>query len=180
MGPLIAAYPPPTQSQQRGPHRRSGGDTVVDHDHGPACDFRRWPVPPVGEFPPFQLPAFPKCHGLERIALDVQGVDNLIVEYPHAARGERPHGQFFLTRHPEFADEHHIQWRLQKSGDLVSDRHSATRQGKHEHIGPAAIAREFLGQRLPRFSSIVKSRWHGEIHGAGPVQSASRRGLTSW
>ena len=51
----------------------------------------------------------------------------------------------------------------QRPGDLVGDRHAAPRQGQHDHVVPAGIVGELLGQHPPGLRPIPEWPPHGRL-----------------
>src|SRR5207244_9811939 len=86
-----------------------------------------------------------------------QRLDDLLIKHPAPACSDGTHRQFRLTGHPQFAHQKDIEWRLEREGHLVRDRHTPTRQSEHEHIWSAAVDHQYLGQSPACVGAILKS-----------------------
>jgi hypothetical protein len=64
-----------------------------------------------------------------------------------------------VTGQTEFANNKHVEWRVQFSGYFHRNRHATSRQREHEHIGSIRVAAEIFSQKLASFSS-VKELFH--------------------
>ena len=144
-----------SQGRHRGPHGRSGGQAVVDQDHGLAADVDRRAVVAVGRLASGQLPALARrsrraiSSAWTFIALTTSSF--ITTTSPEAiapmASSSCPGAPSLRTRKTSSGD-------AQRRGDLVGDRHAAPRQGQDDHVVPAGIGRQLLGQHLPGFRPI--------------------------
>ena len=70
----------PAHSAKRRPHRCSGGDPVVDDDHGLACQWHRGFRAAVFEFAPLCLLELPLDFAVDVAVLDAERFDHFLVE----------------------------------------------------------------------------------------------------
>jgi hypothetical protein len=98
-----------------GAHAGPGGQAVVDQDHGPCGELRRWPAVPVGLLAPGQLAALPLGHLLDGLRPDPEAADDILVEDQGPAADDRPHGHLLVAGDPELADQEHAQGRRARS-----------------------------------------------------------------
>jgi len=83
------------------------------------------------------------------VSISAERADHVGIQNPHAARGKRAHCQFLPSRHPQFSHDENIQRRMQLARDLIPDRHTATRQRKHDQVARIAQVRQLASEILP-------------------------------
>jgi hypothetical protein len=93
---------------------RPGGDAVVDHDDGLSVEPDWGPVAPEPPGPPLQFDPFPPLYRSQFVRRDASQPDHAGVQDPHAALADGAHPQFRLERHPQFADNDDVEWRVQR------------------------------------------------------------------
>jgi hypothetical protein len=65
-----------------------------------------------------------------------------------------------MPRYAELANDKDIQRRVERPGDFERHRNPASREGEHEHIGSAGIARQRRHEALARIESIRETQSH--------------------
>ena len=112
----------------RRPHRRAGGQTVVDEHDRLAAQVGQRPVAAVGPLAPLELLPLALRHALDHVVAEPQLPHELLVEHARAAARDRPHRQLGLARVAELADEEDVERRPERPRDLARHRHAAARQ----------------------------------------------------
>ena len=118
------------QRRDRGPHRRPGGHAVVDDD-------RRSGRAIVGGDRRLAeaLLALPRARRPRSAERAVELVDREIprpsitsvVADDDVARSDRPHRQLLVPGHADLAHDDHVEFEIERPGDLGGDRNAATR-----------------------------------------------------
>ena len=130
--PLHGRPPPMPLARRPEPHWGGAGRRAVIHDdHGLAVrvivDF----LGPVQPFLGLQFPPFlGRDTGDDRIRY-FYILDHTLIEDPHSAGCNDPHGRFFTVGDHSFADHEHIQSQLQGVGHLVGHRNASPRERQH-------------------------------------------------
>jgi hypothetical protein len=103
---------------------------------------------------------FLRADGINHLIGNQQRIYNVPVEYAHTTRSDRTHGQLWVTGQTEFANNKHVEWRVQFSGYFRRNRHATARQREHEHIGSIRVAVEIFSKKLASFSSVKELSFH--------------------
>jgi hypothetical protein len=90
------------------------------------------------------------------VLADAEAADDVVVDHDHPAAGDRPHGDFLPTGHPELANHEDAQRGAQRAGDLVGHRHATARQPQYHHVRPAPVVVEQAGQRPPGIPAVTE------------------------
>src|SRR5207249_48056 len=84
-----------------------------------------------------------------------QPLNHIFIQNAYASRGDRAHRQLLVPWGAELSHHEHVEWRAERTGDLVGDRNSAARKREHHGV-PARIGTQPLGEVLASFPSISK------------------------
>ena len=101
-------------------------------DSGPA-------VAAIRVFPPFELALLAFGHGIDHIAGNAEGIDDVAIDQADAAGGDGTHGELFVPGHAELAHDVDVERDAERPGDFARDGHAAARQRQHDHVVPIAI-----------------------------------------
>ena len=110
------------------PRGRARGDSVVDHDRGPAVEWPARSSAAESGGAAFQFDPFQCFHGGELRRRHVGETHDLVIDEPRPILTDRPHRQFRLHRDSELADDDHVERSAECSGHLQCNRYPATRQ----------------------------------------------------
>ena len=80
---------------------------------------------------------------------DVQAGHHVVVHHHAAAAGQRAHRELRPARHPELADQEHVQRRAQRRGDFPGHRHAAAGQPEAPAHVPVAVGRSSSASARP-------------------------------
>jgi len=141
----------------RRPHRRAGGQAVIDEDHGAAGEIRIRAVAPVRALAPVQFREFPCRDAIDRAVVERQPADDVVVDHAHAAARDGAHGEFLVARHAEFADDEYVERRAERPGDLGGDRHAAARQAENDHVVAVSVLAQMAGKHPAGLAAIAES-----------------------
>lgn len=118
-----------------GAHARTGGEAVVHQDDRSAHQIRGRPPLPVGWFhhavclfTPHHLAALALSDAPEHLAEDGQASDDILVDNHQTTVGDRPRGHFVAARHPELADEEHVERAPRCTATSLGHGNAAARQ----------------------------------------------------
>ena len=143
-----------------GSHGGAGRQPIIDQDHSLAADVKRRAIIAVGPLPAGELVLLVGRYDRDDSVGYTQRLDDVIAEHPDAAGGNSAHGQLFMARHAEFADQHHVKRCVQCSGYLESNRYPTARQCEHEQVGPSGIGRERGSEPASGMVAVGESRTH--------------------
>jgi hypothetical protein len=129
---------------QRGEHRGSRRQPVVDEDHRAAGHVGRRPVAAVGALAPLQLAPLLRIDRLDPLRRQAERLDHRLVEHADAAGRDRAERMLLVPGHPELAHQEHVERRTQLPSDLVRDRHAAPRQPEHDDVVAPRVAAQAL------------------------------------
>ncbi len=118
-----------------GPHRRTGGDAVVDEDRRATRETQWWPTTTVGAFAAIHFGTFALGDSLELTRGMGNECEQFLVANDHASGADRAHREFGLSGHADLADHQYVQRCAQGSGHLDRHRHAAARQPEHDRRG---------------------------------------------
>jgi hypothetical protein len=140
-------------------HGRSRGQSVIDQDDHAVAQFHQRPQP-ESMFPLLQLAPFAGDGLLDHGRRNAEGMDNVVIKKTNIAAGDGAHGQFLVSRHPQFPHQENIQRRLQPPRHFKSDGQTTARQAEHHHFRTVREARQLFRQRPPRLCAILKTKTH--------------------
>ena len=141
----------------RRPHRRPGGETVVDeHDHAVAQVGRR-AVAAVRTLAALELDPLPLRHLLDHVVAEAQLPDELLVEHARSAARDCPHRQLGLPRMAELADEEDVERCSERPRDLARHGHTAARQAEDDDVRAAGVSGQPLGEQPTRLGPVTET-----------------------
>src|SRR6516164_2424992 len=121
---------------QRDPHRRTGGDAVIDYDRGTSGDFPCWAPFAISITTPLDL--FEPARGfVPDIALrNTPSGRQIVVDkrFRTGSVGHRAEGQLGLPGDPDFLHEYDVEWGIESLGYLEADRDTAARQRQDDRL----------------------------------------------
>src|SRR6266545_5011848 len=92
----------------------------------------------------------------------IQPPSDLFAENADTAAGDGAKGQLGLAGHTELAYDEHVERSAERRGDLVGDRHSATREAEHEDVGPPGQVAQGAGQPSTGLGPVPECARHGK------------------
>ena len=109
------------------------------------------------------------------------GVDSTSrVVHRHPARADCPERHLGRPRHPQFADDQHIEWPVQRRRDPGRHRHTAAHQPEHDDVGPVGVGGELAGEdrrrRAPDWRTSHLSVYANTPESVASVQKLRRGG----
>ena len=100
-----------------------------------------------------------------------------MVDDSNAVLTDGAHPQLRLEGHAELAYEDHVQWGVERFGDLEGDRYATARQTDHHDIGSSQVV-QLLGQATSSVDAIDEEHVHLLASRASiAVEARSSRGL---
>src|ERR1019366_2359329 len=144
-----------TGNLTRGARSRSSRDAVVDHHHDATLQPNRRSATAKAPDPNLELGAFASFHFVQLTGGDASDADDLLIDNAHAFLADRTHGEFRLEGYAEFTNNDHVKWRVQRSGNLVGDRHAAPRQAQHHYLVASQVLQS-RGKTTSRVGTIDK------------------------
>jgi hypothetical protein len=140
-----------------GPHRRPGGESVIDEQDNTSGDDQRSPPLPVKRFAAIEFDHLPRDDRLDRRLIEADRFSQIRVENANSARGKSAKGELFMARDAEFSDRKKIEWEMEGPGDLKGDRDAPSWKGKDECSGIVRVLAQVVGESPSRLSSILVS-----------------------
>ena len=117
-----------------GPGGGAGGDAVVDDQGQPVLQGDPRPVAAQPLRPGLQLGAAGPLQLLHLVAGEPGAGQHVPVDDEDAVLADRPDRQLGLERHPELADQDHVERRAQSPGDLEGHGDTAPRQAQDDGV----------------------------------------------
>jgi hypothetical protein len=142
---------------QRRQHGRASRQPVVDQDHCPARQLRRWPVAAVDALAALELAPLLRVDRFNPFCGQIQSLDQLGVEHTHASRRDRSKRELLMTGYPQLANQVDVKRQIQLASHLVGHGNAAARQPQDDHIVAAGILAQTLGQTPPRFAPVAEA-----------------------
>jgi hypothetical protein len=130
-------------------------------------EIREGTIAAILALAPFQLPLLDRSDACDVRLTHARHSDEILIQDAHSTTGDRSHGQLFVPRQTELADDKDIEWNLQGARDLISDWYAATRQGQNEHIRSMRVRAELCCETAAGVAAIAKARDHGSAPIAG-------------
>src|SRR5688572_25903602 len=146
-------------------HRRTGGEPVVNEDHGLAEEFERRAPVPVERLAPGQFIFFFGDHESDVRGASPQVLDQLVIEHANAAAGDGAHRELAVSWHTKLADYEHVERRAERVGHGCGNGHTAPRESEYDDIRASRIGPQQPGELFARFSAITE--WHVSLNEAG-------------
>jgi hypothetical protein len=81
---------------------------------------------------------------------------DIVVEDPRPAGGNRAHRQLRAARNSQFADDEHVERRIERRRDFERHRHPAARQRQDHDISRVSVLRKVPGEHLPGMPAIAE------------------------
>ena len=139
VGALLPATAPLTADERR-------DEAVVDEDHCLVDQRHGRAIAAIRLLAPFELAELSFGNRIDHTGWDSQGIDDVAIDLADTASRNGTHGELFVPGDAELADDVHVQRNAQRTGNFPRDRHSAAREGQHNHVFPIAILGQFLGE----------------------------------
>ena len=118
----------------RGDGGSTGGDAVVDQDHGAACHRQGLALAAVDERATVEFGGLAANDRLELLFAHPDQLDVLRADHANTPLGDCPDPVLGLERSSELADEQDVERRIQRHGDLIADRDTASWERQHHRI----------------------------------------------
>jgi hypothetical protein len=148
--------------RNRGFHRGSGRQTVVDENDRALLEGRQRPAAAVQRFSPFELEPLAHRHLFHRGPRDSELGDEILAQHPDGAARNRAHGELRMARYAELADDEHIQRRIELARHLERDRHPASGQGQHDDVAALRVSAQAASQLPSRLGTVSKRHVRNE------------------
>lgn len=123
-----------TKCPHRRPHRRSGSESIVNHNRQPITHLNGCAVPAIGDFLAPQRLELPRGNGVDLIALDSYSQHDVVVEDHHVTRCDCTHRQLLVAGNAQLADDKHVERSPQGTCHLVGNRDTPARQPQHHDV----------------------------------------------
>src|SRR6266700_1777431 len=127
-------------------HRCAGRNSIIHEYDGTTLYVISRAVSTVEAFAPLQFLLLLCCDLIDHLAGYIQELHDIGIEYAHAARRDGPHRQFFLPWYTKLADDHDIQWSMERSGHFKCNGNAATRQSQHKYILQVSVSSKLCRQ----------------------------------
>jgi hypothetical protein len=146
---------PAQHRAQCDPHCRSDSDAVIDDNHSTPGDFDWRSAGTVGIATPFDLLQLLLRLGFDVVLRDVEAGRELPVNkgVRSNAIGDCAEGELGLPRHADLANEHDIERRIERLGNLKTDGDAAARQGQ-DHRLPVRQMCQLAGKAASGITAI--------------------------
>jgi hypothetical protein len=105
---------------------------------------------------PFELVELSFGDRIDDSARDSQSIDDVAIDLADTAGGYRTHGELFVSRYAQLADDEDVERNSKRPSDFPRDRHSAARQAQDDHVVPIAVLGQFRGQQFASLDPITK------------------------
>ena len=120
---------------------------------------RRTPLP-VNMIQPLNLSAFGHHYIFDIDLRKAELFDHILVDRCCCSNRNRANRKVFKSGHVKFSNNQHVQWCLEKSGNLMSYGNTTPRQSENDNIGTPRVARKLLAKKAPRLLTTLKSIGH--------------------
>jgi hypothetical protein len=144
------------QRLDRRAHAGAGGQTVVDQDHRLTGKIGHGAALPVSLLTAQQFAALPLGYPLDDLRCYVQASDDIVIDDDYPATGDRPHGQLLAPRYAKLADHEDVEWSAEALRDLISHRHTASRQPQSYHVRASPVVIQQTRQHPARIPTITE------------------------
>ena len=139
------------------PHRRPGGESVIDEQDNTSGDDQWCPSFPIERFAAIEFDHLPGDDRLDRRLFEADCPSQVRVENANSARGESTKGELFVARDTQFSDRKKIEWEMEGPGNLEGDRDAPSRKGEDECSGIVRVLAQEVDESPSRLSSIPVS-----------------------
>ena len=144
------------KSLDRGPHRRTRREAVVDQDHRATRGIGGRPAVTKQALATLELGLFTRRRGPDQGHRHAQGLDDLWVQDKNPARGDGAHGKLLVAGQAQLADDQDVERCVKCSGHLERNRNPAAREPQHEDIGAAAVLEQVVGEPPTGLPAVAK------------------------
>ena len=167
-----ATRPMGARHLERSARRAARGEPVVDDDDRPVLEAEHVALAPESARPAFELGSLAHFDGRDLLGADTCHPDHVVVEHTCPALADGAHPELGLARHPELADDDHIERCAERASDLGRHRHAAARQREHDRV----LAPEVLETRrqLASRSAAVTKAHAPSMPGRDPAEKGRR------
>ena len=145
------------QRRYRCAHRRTGGKPVVDQNDGATFEIGRRPIVAVISLPPFQLLAFEGGYYLDDRLRISDDAEDILVKHADATGRNGAHGEFFVSRKAEFADDKNIERNIKPLRDFKCDWNATTRESENNNIVASGVTQQFFRELPTRLCPVLKN-----------------------
>ena len=149
--PLLA------QRSYRRSHSRASGKSVVDQNDDTIFEVRRRSIATIIALPPFQFLAFDRGDHLNDRLRIRNDMEHVLVQNADAARGDRPHREFFVTGHAQFAHGKNIERKTEPLRDLKCNRNTSPGQTENNDVVASGVTQQFFRELPTRISPVLKN-----------------------
>ena len=105
--------------------------------------------PRVQHVSAFQLQTFAHRHLLHQRVWNAEVSNQVFAEHFDAAFGNSTHRELRMTRHAEFSNQDDVQRRLEQCRHFAGDRHAASWESEHNHIGTPPVSASCVASCRP-------------------------------
>lgn len=153
-----------THGLDRGFHGRPGGQAIVNENDDAAFDDCRGPAVPVCGLATLDLGAFTSDDGVDGRLRNAIAANDIVVDNDLATAGDRPHGQFLLTRNAELTHNEDVEREMQLAGNFEGNRNAAARQSEHNDLAGGEFFTAFVADDLPENAASVSPIVENDDH----------------
>lgn len=146
------------QRRHGGPHRRAGGEPVVDDDHFAPAHVERRALATERALATRELDELELHESLDLLGREPQRLQHVLVHHACSAGGERAHGELLVPGHAELAYDEDVERRAQRPRYLGRYRNSAARQREHDHIVATGVTPQRIRELSPGVPPIFETR----------------------
>jgi hypothetical protein len=127
----------------------------------------------VGVLAPLQLALLAGRRRGQGAIVDPQGVNELLVQHPRVAAGDRAHGQLLVSGHAELSHQEGVEAGVERLGHLEPHRHAPAREPEDDHVRLTRVPLELRGQTPAGLTSVLKAVHHHTGSQTGTPESCS-------
>jgi hypothetical protein len=147
------------QGAHSGSHGRARRKAIVDKDHGTSAKVERRPCAPIQTLTARDLAALPRC-GVFQHPVRYSETANDFLVFHHHVSADRAHRELLVSGHSELADDEYVEGKLEFTGNFVTNRDSAARQGQYDRIPLPGMLAKRPGKLLSGGAPVGKQNWH--------------------
>jgi hypothetical protein len=145
-----------SQRRHRGTHGRSGRQAIVDEHHVSGSDLDRRLVGAVPALAAQNLVKLAPRDFFDDRLVHAHVLHHRSIEHDATPAGDGAHGQLFVARHAELADDEHVERRAERSCYLERNRHAATGKRQHDRLAPSERQQQL--RKLPTGVTAITER----------------------
>jgi hypothetical protein len=142
---------------ERGPHRGSGGEAVVDQDRRPPGGVDDRPAAAILGSEAIDLGRGAIEEALQLRRAQSGADDHRLVDYSGAIVGDGAHRQLRLPWKADLPDDHDLERQQEPARDRGGHGNASARESEHERIA-AAVPGQARGEPATRVGAIAKER----------------------